>query len=447
MRKYLLTEDFHEVGDDEYTKSFAKAIQKMESGDVLQVGKGLYKTGPITINKDGITIVLEKDAVISFIADERLYPPIYSRWEGVMCFCMHPCLYVVGCAHVVLAGEGTLSGNGEYWWDQASFKRREQDGPVTEIEKQLAILNPNYENQPSGGGGRQSQFLRPPLLQIQNCNDVRIEGITIKDSPFWTVHPLFSSHLKIQGVSIINPKDAPNTDGIDIDSCFDVEISSCHVDVGDDGIALKSGSGPDGIKVNKPTKDVVIRNCSVYSAHGGTVIGSETAAGIFDVKVSNCLFDGTDRGVRIKTRRGRGGAIEGLSFKHIVMHHVLCPITLNMYYICGCKDPRVFSLEKEPVDEATPFIRNVEIEDILADGIRSSCAFIVGLPESPIMNLSIKHCHFLLDTKNPASINVSEMTQGLPEITDRGIRLRNVYVTLEDVQGAGLIRESGVVLI
>jgi len=202
--------------------------------------------------------------------------------------------------------------------------------------------------------GRLSQYLRPPLLQIRKSEHVSVEGITLTNSPFWTLHPLYSTNLFFKGLTIINPKDAPNSDGIDVDSCQTVHITGCLIDVGDDGIVLKSGSGEDGIKTNIPTNNVRIEHCTVKNAHGGAVIGSETAGGISTIHVSDCFFDGTDRGIRIKTRRGRGGKITNLVFSDIRMQDNLCPLTLNMYYRCGSDNEEDFSLEKLVSSSTTP---------------------------------------------------------------------------------------------
>ena len=271
-----------------------------------------------------------------------------------------------------------------------------------------------------------------------------VEGITLTNSPFWTLHPIYSSNLLFKDLTIINPKDAPNTDGIDVDSCKAVRITGCHIDVGDDGIALKSGSGEDGILTNIPTSDVLIDHCTVRGAHGGAVIGSETAGGIFDIKVSDCLFDGTDRGIRIKTRRGRGGKISNLHFSDIRMQDNLCPLTLNMYSRCGSDNEEDFSLEKIPLSPTTPSISNVTISNCTATGSRSSAAFIVGLPESPITDLRIENCSLGVATEGLEPIEDSEMTQGLPVITERGIRLRNVELSVQDLEVTGLGKgESG----
>jgi polygalacturonase len=341
---------------------------------------------------------------------------------------MHPCVFASGQQDITITGKGTLDGNGQFWWELYREKKgRPQKNPETREEQELARLNPGYQNQPGGGGGRGIQFLRPPLLQLFNCSNIRLEGITLQNSPFWTLHPVYCTSLVISGMNITNPHDAPNTDGIDIDSCEDVLVENCHVTVGDDGIAIKSGSGEDGIKVGKPCRRITVRGCTVGDGHGGIVIGSETAAGIFDVLAEDCLFRGTDRGIRIKTRRGRGGRIENLQFKNLTMENNLCPLAINMFYRCGADSSDNFYIQEAlPVNAATPSIKNVHVFDIRATGCRASAGFIAGLPESPVENIVIQRCAFSTDEQSDHRPDESDMFLGLPEVTEKSIRLLNI---------------------
>jgi polygalacturonase len=340
---------------------------------------------------------------------------------------MHPCVFASGQNDIVISGKGVLDGNGSRWWELYREKKGVQQQPETPVEKELARLNPGYAGQPGGGGGRDIQFLRPPLLQFFNCSKINVEGITLRNSPFWTLHPVYCTGVNVSGVNVKNPADAPNTDGIDIDSCEDVLIENCHVAVGDDGIAIKSGAGDDGIRVGKPCYRVTVRGCTVEDGHGGIVIGSETAAGIFDVLAEDCLFRGTDRGIRIKTRRGRGGKIHDLEFRRLTMENNLCPLAINMFYRCGAEpDDPCFSQEALPVDPSTPSIKNVRISQIRATGCRASAGFIAGLPESPVENISLQCCEFSTDEHSGVSPGESEMFLGLPQIIEKSIRLLNV---------------------
>lgn len=437
MRKLDLQKDF--AG-----KEIAGVFSSLRDGDELVIPPGDYQSGPLCVEGKDITIVLEEGAVIHFSDDPLAYPPVKTRWEGVVCYAMHPCLLVRNSSQIVIRGKGTLDGNGMAWWKEAR-KKKLQKQPVSDLEKRFASLNPDYREQAGGGGGRASQFLRPALFQVLDSQNILIQDVILKDSPFWTLHPVFSDHITIRGVRIDNPADSPNTDGIDVDSCTHVEIDSCLVTVGDDGIAMKSGIGEDALRVNRPTAFVFVHDCTVRSAHGGTVIGSDTGAGIHDIKVEHCLFDGTDRGIRIKTRRGRAGLVERVLFRDIRMENVLCPITVNMFYACGADDSQLFSQKKQPVSDTTPHIRDIDIEKIQANGIRSSAAFIVGLPESPIQGLSMDDCSFAFADKLVSS-QESEMSQGLPEMEGHGIRLRNAEVKLREISGTDTFVETGVTL-
>ncbi|MDR1095863.1 MAG: glycoside hydrolase family 28 protein [Spirochaetaceae bacterium] len=441
---YWITDFGGVEGAADNSAAFAAAgdVLRAAGGGTLALGPGVWRTGPVELFS-GTTLVLEAGAVLSFIPDMERYPPVRTRWEGVECYAMHPCVFSRGQRDVAVtagtAGAGRIEGNGAYWWALAREKNGRGarlgapsdgaaagGGPAFGIERRLAALNPGYRQEQGGGGGRGSQFLRPPLVQFLDCERVRLEGVTLADAPFWTVHPLYCRDVTLSRLTICNPHDAPNTDGIDIDSCSGVLIEHCVINVGDDGIALKAGSGPDGLRVGKPTSGVRVEHCTVGDGHGGIVIGSETAGGVFDVRVSDCVFKGTDRGVRIKTRRGRGGVIRDLDFRDIVMEGTLCPLVINMYYRCGAVlEDGWFSLARQPVNAETPEIRNVTVRNIRASGCRSSAGFIAGLPESPVRNLSITDCFFSTDEESPAAAAESDMYLGIPDVRTKAFRILN----------------------
>lgn len=425
-------------------------MNALRDNDEVVLKEGEYRTSPLAFPSHS-RLVLEKGAVLKFIPDFALYPPVFTRWEGVRCWCMHPCIYIDNAEDVTIEGEGTIDGSGSAWWEECLKKKGKDREPESEIELRFASLNPDYKNQPGGGGGREFQFLRPPLIQIKDSRNVKIEGVAVQNSPFWTIHPLFSENIEIRNVRIFNPYEAPNTDGIDIESCSHVSVLDTDVFVGDDGIAIKSGSGEDGIKDNVPAKDILIKGCKVKSAHGGAVIGSETAAEISDITVDSCEFEGTDRGIRIKTRRSRGGLIHDLVFRNITMHSNLCPFVINMYYRCGTNDERLFSLDKQPVDKSTPVIHTITIENCHGYDSKASAGMAVGLPEMPIRNVVIRNSTFAVSSDTTADVDTSDMYQGLPTPPSRGFRLRNIEVKLDNVtiecEGEKIIKEDGTVLI
>ena len=429
--KNLNLKDFGAKPDGVFNngEAFKTAFEETakNGGGKLTVDAGNWLTGPIDIPSD-TTLELSEGARIVFVDDPALYPPAFTRWEGVECYGMHALVRSADSKNVKITGKGTIDGNGEKWWKTVKDKKaRKQSKPEEPYEIALAKLNPGYENQAGGGGGRETQFLRPALIEFINCENVVLEGIKIVDSPFWTVHPVYVKNLTLEKIHIENPYTAPNTDGIDVDSCENVKIIDCFVAVGDDGICIKSGSGPDGIRVNRPTVNVEVKGCTVRNAHGGIVIGSETAAGMSGIHASDCDLSGTDRGIRIKSRRGRGGDINDIELKNLVMNDTLCPIAMNMYYKCGITDTKspLFSLEKMPVTSETPRIHNVKIVGCKGTGCKASAGFIVGLPEMPIDNLEIRDCHFTTDESSDRSPMESDMFYGLPEVSVKSFRVRN----------------------
>ncbi len=412
------------------TVPFTLALEALRDsgGGILDVSPGVWSTGPIQLYSN-THLRLSEGAVVFFIPESELYRPVFTRWEGIECWAMHPCIFCSDQSDVSITGKGCIDGNGVSWWNALRTKiESAQTRPEWPIELELARLNPGWEDQPGGGGGRKFQFLRPPAVQFYKCRNILVEGITIRNSPFWTLHPVYCDTVTVSGVTISNPHDAPNTDGMDIDSCSNVLVTGCTIGVGDDGIALKSGSGADGIRVNKPTRNVTVRNCTVGDGHGGIVIGSETAAGMHDILTENCVFKGTDRGIRIKTRRGRGGDIYNLTFRNLVMEDNLCPIAINMYYRCGASfsEKELFSLSMKPVSDVTPRIRDILISNVRATRCRASAGFLAGLPESPIRNLRMEDCVFETDEESGIMPGESEMYLGIPEVSAKSFRVLNV---------------------
>ncbi|MPL70772.1 hypothetical protein SDC9_16533 [bioreactor metagenome] len=440
---------------DEYdcSETFARAMAMIRKagGGTVRVPPGLYRTGPIELF-DNTTLAVERGACLRFIPDPALYPPVESRWEGIRCYAMRPLILARGARNVALIGEGCIDGSGLEWWKAHRGKKASgQSKPETSIEKRLAELNKGSGEQPSGGGGREAQFLRPPLVQFFDCDGVLLKGLSLSNSPFWTVHPVFSRRIRVEAIRIENPADAPNTDGIDIDSCEDVSIYDSVIDVGDDCIALKAGSGSQGLEENRATRNVRISGCSFLSGHGGVVIGSETAGGVENVDVLNCRFMGTDRGIRLKSRRGRGGLVQNLSFKNLVMDNILSPITINLYYECGVKAADkafVFSQDAQSPTSLTPIMRNILVSNLTAMRCRASAGFIVGLPESKIRNLVLENCVISLAGDGLVPVDRSEMYQGLGETGHRGLRMKNVEcrldaVRIENCGGCGVLVEEG----
>ena len=192
------------------------------------------------------------------------------------------------------------------------------------------------------------------------------------------------------------PKDSPNTDAIDPESCNGVDIIGCRFSVGDDCIAIKSGKIELGMQFKKGADNHTIRNCLMEFGHGAVTLGSESAAGARDLSVSQCYFRETDRGLRIKTRRGRGKYcdITGVVFDNIIMDGVVTPVVINMWYNCCDPDREseyVWSREALPVDDRTPHLGTFLFQNLECTGAHAAACWVDGLPEMPIDEVTFRN--------------------------------------------------------
>jgi len=373
-------------GQAKDTEAIRKAIDAAVSagGGTVYFPAGQYLTGAIQL-KSNVTLHLDAGAVLKFSTDFDDYlPMVKSRWEGTECVNFSPCIYAYRAENIAIVGRGLIDGQGKVWWDYMR-KVRAQAAEKTKAEpsKWAKLFAENNGDAPTKGRWEQmGNFLRPPMIQPFECRNVRIEGVSLQNPPFWTINPVYCDNVTVTGISIKNPEDSPNTDGINPDSCRNVHISDCHISVGDDCITIKSGRDADGRRVGRPCENITVTNCTMLDGHGGVVIGSEMSGGVRKVAISNCIFDGTERGIRIKTTRGRGGAVEDIRVSNVVMSNVTrTPFDLNMFYE---------RTADEPLSERTPALRNMHLSDITVKGAPVA-GFILGLPEMPVENVTFSH--------------------------------------------------------
>ena len=317
--------DFGATGDgiNKDTDAFKKAISECQKngGGTLYIPAGIYLTGPIHL-KSNITLYIENGAVLKFSQDIDDYPTVYTRWEGEEAEVYSPLIYGEDIENIAVTGFGTIDGQGMLWWNLLRKK--------------------------------ELRYPRPRGISFYRSRNITIDGIRIINSPSWTVNPIECENITVNNIKIQNPYDSPNTDGINPESCRGVRISNCYIDVGDDCVTLKSGT--EDCRERIPCENITVTNCIMAHGHGGVVIGSEMSGGVRNVVISNCIFEGTDRGIRIKTRRGRGGIVEDIRVSNIVMKNVICPFAFYMYYNCGKggQEKRVWDKSAYPVDETTP---------------------------------------------------------------------------------------------
>jgi polygalacturonase len=374
-----------------------------QGGGTVNVPAGRYVTGAIFL-RDDITLHLEAGAILLGSEDLADYPIINGRWEGAEQSTYASLITGANLRNIAVTGRGAIDGRGAHWWRRFTDK---------------TLAHP-----------------RPRLIAFANCDNVLIEGITAINSPSWTINPVRCENVTIHGVSIINPADSPNTDGINPDSCRLVHISDCYVSVGDDCVTIKSGVETEDADQRAPCENVTITNCTMAHGHGGVVIGSEMSGGVRNVVISNCVFIGTDRGLRFKSRRGRGGVVEDIRISNIVMTDVLCPITLNLYYACGAwGDTVVSDKQPHPVTADTPQFRRIHFSHITARDAKYAAAFLYGLAEMPVEDITLSDITISLSP---------DAAPGYPEMADdmdlmqragffvrnaRGLRLHQVEIS------------------
>jgi polygalacturonase len=367
------------------TQVIAQSIERLSKngGGTLYFPAGQYLTGPITF-KSNITLYLESGAVLNFSDNFDDYLPyVEMRYEGVVMKSFHPLIYAYEAENIAIVGRGVLNGNGKSWWyaawgqDGDNAKKRDLSKYQKLFDEANKDLKLEDDSDWKGTLGR--RFFRPPFFQAYKSKNIRIEGVTFTNSPFWTINPIFCSNITIDGVTINNPI-SPNTDGINPSSCSHVHIANCHISVGDDCITIKSGRDKQGRDYGVPCENITVTNCTMLAGHGGVVIGSEMSGDVRKVTISNCVFDGTDRGIRIKSTRGRGGIVEDIRVSNIVMRNIQNEaITLNLFYS---------DVPAEPVSDRTPIFRNIHINGLTGVDINAA-GTILGLPEMPISGVTL----------------------------------------------------------
>lgn len=240
-------------------------------------------------------------------------------------------------------------------------------------------------------------------MKLVNCRKVLLEGVTFQNSPAWNLNPTLCEDVTIRDVTVRNPWYSQNGDGLDLEHCRNVVLRSSRFDVGDDAICLKSGAGERGRRMAAPTENVLVEDCIVYHGHGGFTIGSEMSGGVRNVRVNNCVFMGTDVGLRFKSTRGRGGAVEKIYISNVRMTDIPTEaIGFNMYY--GGQAPLDekgdlgASRPKEvPVTEATPQFRDIYIENVICRRAQTA-VLLQGLPEMPIRGIHLKNVSISAET-------------------------------------------------
>ena len=425
--------DFGAIGDGVTEDSIAiqTAINCLPRGAKLFFPAGTYLSSPLCL-KSHITLELAEGATILGHTDTSRYPVIpahtldmisgeeveFGTWEGNSVDMHQALIFAEYAEDITIIGPGTVDGNAQnsIWWQ-----------------------NPK------------APIARPRLLFFNRCDRIRVHGIVAQNSASWQLHPYYSQNIDFLDISIFAPKNSPNTDAIDPESCDVVNIIGCKFSVGDDCIAIKSSKIDMARKYKTPANRHTIRNCLMQFGHGAVTLGSEMSGGVTNLTVNRCVFRQTDRGLRIKTRRGRGkyAVIDGVLFENIKMEGVITPIAINMWYNC-CDPDRfseyVWSREKLPVDDRTPYLGDFTFKNMVCTGCEAAACYCDGLPERPIKSITFENIQFSFadDAKPfvPIMQNFAEPVCKMGMYIDNVETLKVKNITIEGNEGDSLIAKN-----
>jgi polygalacturonase len=377
-KRFVVT-DFGAVADGTTlnTKAIQAAIDKCaanKAGGVVVIPKGTFLSGAIFL-KQGVNLLVEKDGVLKATTNPDDYPQIQSRWEGTEELYTASFVNAEGVTGLEISGEGTIDGSGEEWVQKNPYRRPAPAAPGATAAVAPTVVLPAAPAAPRRG--------RPRLIGIQNSKDVRIAGLNLHNQAVWCLFVLYSENVEIDGLNISAEHNIPSSDGIDIDSSKHVHINHVTIDDNDDCISIKSGKDADGLRVNRPAEDILIENSHFAFGHGGVAMGSETSGGIRNVTIQNCIIDsGNLAPIRFKSQPSRGGVVENITYKNIVLH--------------GTRQAFEFSLEWRmvppiaPPSNPLPVVRNVKIINVSGDV--DSVGNIHGLAGSPIQGITFENC-------------------------------------------------------
>ncbi len=432
------------------TQAVASAIDACvkAGGGTIVVPPGTWLCASIKL-ESGVNFHLERGALIQFSHRFEDFPLIAGFDGKSKRFQVTPPLWGYRLHNVAITGEGVFDGAGEYWRPVKKEKQTvhqwkelvssggvvSPDGKVwwpskeaMEGEELIAAIAKSPEKASKEEYARAREFLRPDLVQLVQCENVLIDGPTFRNSPRFHLHPIQSEKMIIRNIMIQSDWWAQNGDGLDLSACRDVLVYNAAVDVGDDGICLKPGRIAKSQNPGPSCERIVIADCAVYHAHGGFVIGSESQGGAANISVHNCLFIGTDVGLRFKSLRGKGGIVEKVYVDNIQMRGIGNEaILFDMLY--GGDSPEIEATkprtegESSPVNELTPTFRNFAINHIVCTGA-GRALLINGLPEMPVRDIRLDDVNIesdkgvlCVDADSIVLSNASIISKASPEIS------------------------------
>jgi polygalacturonase len=317
-----------------------------------------------------------------------MLPFTKGRQHGVETLTPVPLIGGHDLENVTVEGRGVLMSNNDDWMKLHGRSQAKGDDPGSangEHWERLLDTLETGQTVPEEEYEKVAAELRPSFIRFMNSKNILVDGLRFLGSPMWTVHLLYSENAVVQNL-VIETYPGVHTDGIVVDSSRFVKLDNDYIDTGDDGIVIKAGKGADGLRVNRPTENVAITNCTVHHAHGVVTIGSETSGSIRNIVASNMTGVDTAYGARIKSRSGRGGVVEDVNFDNWTMENVGHAIEVTNYYLMEGEK----RTSEQPVSPKTPIFRNIALSNMTISGSKVLIA-IDGLPEMPVQGLRISN--------------------------------------------------------
>ncbi len=375
--KFVIT-DYGAVPDGKTlnTKAIQLTINQClsEGGGTVVVPEGIFLSGAVFL-KQGVDLHIEKGGVLKATVNPDDYPQVSTRWEGVECEWTSAFINAFDMTGFKLTGEGTIDGSGDQWMEQ--YPR----------------------------GSKELKIGRPRLIAIQNCSDVLVSGLSLKNQACWGLFILYSRNVIAENLTIRAKHNIISSDGIDIDSSKDIHITGCDIDVNDDCISIKSGKDEDGRRVNRPAEEILIEKCRFRYGHGGVAMGSEMSGGIRNVEIRDCIMEADNWApIRFKSQPSRGGIVENITYRDIKLQDTRKAFEFNMEWRMR---PPI-----KPASDPLPVVRNIKIINV--SGIVQTVGDMHGLKDSPIENVTFENCEINAETgfvvENVKDLDISGLT-------------------------------------
>lgn len=358
-KEYVIT-TYGATGNGETLNTLAiqKTIDACASagGGIVVIPNGVFVSGAIFL-KQGVSLRVEKGGILKGSVNREDYPQIRTRWEGTEMMYMAALVNADSVSNLTISGEGTIDGSGDAWVKRINSTR---DTAARTLKR----------------------WERPRLIGIQNSKKIKVSGLKLNNQAVWCVHILYCEDVELDGLSITADHNIPSSDGMDIDSSKKIRITDCYIDVNDDCISIKSGKDEDGLRVNRPSEDIIIQNCRFGYGHGGVAMGSETSGGIKNVLIKDCIAEsGNWAPIRFKSQPSRGGVVENITYENFTLNNTRKAVEFNMAW-------RMVGPVKAPA-KVLPIVRNVKLINI--SGNVDVVGDIHGLEGSPILGVTFKN--------------------------------------------------------